>query len=161
MWIPVREEETKDYVYVYLDTINLHLKTYSKLGSGDVTVIKFEDPEMNRYSGGIQIKFSGGGLEYQLTFCSNLTAFPVSVPTTRDKVWTIQKRGYRIVVFCNGKVVLNITVSSDTCDDPEYSEIWESLYWKRQVDKFYFVPKKSKASLFYYIGTVPISDIIK
>ena len=90
---------------VYLESINLHLKTNSTLKSGHRSVIKFKDSKYDRDSGGLNLRFhKNGSVQYQLTYCSNYTTFPVSLPTRREKFWTIQKRGHRIVVFCNGKL---------------------------------------------------------
>ena len=107
---------------------------------------------MNRPSGGFKINFKENILKYKLEYCSNFTNVTENVPTAREKFWTIQKRGHQIVAFCNGKLVVNVTASSETCNDPEYSGIWDTVYWNREVDKIEFLPKLNKASRYIFIG---------
>ena len=154
IWKPVNEEKKEDYSYIYANATNIHLLTNSS-GDNWKSIVRFKDPEMNRHSGGFTLRFKSRLVEYRFAWCSNYKTFSVSLPTSREKVWTIQKRGYRMDVFCNGKKVLNETVSSEVCDNPNQNSTWNSLYWERRVDKFYF-PNNDKATLFYYLGTVPL-----
>jgi hypothetical protein len=142
-------------VHANLDASNLHIMTDNWKSSVIKSSIIFKDPEMDRPSGGFGLKFlPQNDVRYQLLYCSNYTRFPVSIPTSTEKVWTIQKRGLNIVVFCNGKTVLNVTASSSVCDNPGYSTTWRSLYWGRKVQKFIFPAYTNTASKYYHIGMI-------
>jgi hypothetical protein len=141
MWKPV-ERGVK--IPVELETSYLHVKTNSEVGSGGRTRIQYYDKE-GREAGGIRIRFSSPRVKYNLLHCKwNYNPFPRTVPTTVNKVWTIEKRGYRTRMFCNGVLVLD-TVSDTTCD---YSN-WE-YYWGREVGGIRFY--KDSASDMYMIG---------
>jgi hypothetical protein len=146
MWKPV-ERGVK--IPVELDTSYLHVKTNSEVGSGDRTVIQYYDKE-GREAGGIVIWFYYPRVQYVLLDCTVYTAFPHTLPTTVNKVWTIEKRGYRTRMFCNGVLVLDITVSDTTCDESD----WE-YYWGREVDRIEFYDSsryRNSASDMYMIG---------
>jgi hypothetical protein len=116
---------------VELETSYLKIKTNSAVGSRDDTLILYYDKE-GRLAGGIEIWFHSSRVLYTLLGCqSSSTPFPHTLPTTVNKIWTIEKRRYRTRVFCNGLVVLDITLSDSTCD-MEYNSHWET-YWGRKV----------------------------
>ena len=164
IWKPLIEEKgMRAYNDVNVNAINLHLMTNTS--ENDVrSIVRFRDREVKKIldSGGFTLRFSSKPrlVEYRFDWCSNFKTFPVSIPTSREKVWTIQKRGYRMAVSCNGKKVLNKIVSSEVCDDPEYSSTWNISYWGRKVDQLIF-PMQGEATLFYYIGTVQLMFMLR
>jgi hypothetical protein len=117
---------------IELETSYLQIKTNSAVGSGDQTVIEYFDKE-GRDAGGIGILFSSPRVWYRLFNCALPTPFPHILPTTVNKLWTIEKRRYRTRVFCNEALVLEFTVSDSTCD----TRYWET-YWGRKVSKIEF-----------------------
>ena len=131
-----------------LETSLLHLKTNSVVGSGDYSVIWYRN--VDGYSaGGLGIKFSTT-VKYVLVDCQHYKNFPVSLPEEQDKHWTIEKRDYRTKIYCNGKQVLDITASSETCDHPDYSDNWDT-YWERDVASIVFSSQYDTASVSFYI----------
>jgi hypothetical protein len=142
MWKPV-EHGVK--IPVELDTSYLHVKTNSEVGSRDETLIRYYKKE-GRKAGGIAILFSSPRVEYRLEDCQHerldYTPLPLTLPTTVNKVWTIEKRGYRTRLFCNGVLVLDITPSDTTC----YFSSWKTK-WGREVGGIEF-----SAADMYMIG---------
>jgi len=138
------------YIPADMETSYLHVRTYSTVASGNSISVWYYD-EDKMYAGGITIRFTSP-VKYALVTCQlYYTPFPTSPPAEDTKHWVIQKHGYRTVIFCNGELVLNITVSSDKCDDPEYADTWET-YWRREVDVIRFDPNGNTATDSFYIG---------
>ena len=145
MWNPVRYKAH----FADMETSYLHLRTYSDVSSGDITFtwVGFYDKE-RRIAGGIGFQFGKPyDVVYGLIGCRYYyTPFPTSLPAEDVRHWVIEKHGYRIVIFCNGELALNITVSSDMCVDT-----WET-YWRREVDVIRFDPNGNTATDSFYIG---------
>jgi hypothetical protein len=138
------------YIPADLETSLLHFKTDSTLGSGDYTVIWFYDID-GRYAAGIGIEFSST-VKYVLHYCQwPYTTLPVRPPDEQVKHWVIEKRGLRTIVHCNGKQVLDMTASTKTCDDSDYTDTW-ATYWEREVSSIKFSSKYDTASDSYHIG---------
>jgi hypothetical protein len=143
MWKPV---ERGVMIPVELETSYLHVITNSEVGSRDKKGILYYDKE-GREAGGIEIWFLSPRVQYTLEYCrESYFSFPTTLPTTLNKFWTIEKRGYRTKVFCNGVLVLHITLSDATC----YLSYWET-YWGREVSGIEFSSIDS-ASDMYMIG---------
>ena len=147
MWNPVVREKS---IPADLETSYLHLRTTSTAGSGDKTVIWYYNEE-ERIAGGIGIWFTSS-VKFILGYCQQYhTTFPTSLPAEQDKHWVIEKRGYRTVIYCNGRQVLDITASSETCDDPDNTDTW-ATDWGREVSNIKFPSKYDTASNYYFIG---------
>ena len=147
MWNPVVRDK---YIPADLETSYLHLRTNSTAGSGDYTVIYCYNEE-GRLAGGIGILFTSP-IRFTLQHCQQYyTTFPTSLPTEQDKHWVIEKRGYSTVIYCHGKQVLDITASSETCDDPKYADTWATV-WGREVSSITFSSQYDTATISYYIG---------
>jgi hypothetical protein len=145
MWKPVEHDVM---IPVELDTSYLHVKTNSEVGSEDKTWIPYYDKE-GREAGDISIWFRSPRVKYRLLYCQSIyTPFPPTLPTTVNKVWTIEMRGYRTRMFCNGVLVLDITVSDTTC---YYWRYWETE-WGRDVGGILFHRDYDTASDMYMIG---------
>ena len=103
---------------------------------------------MNGYdlrSGGLSLWFSQTAVKYQLVGCGSYKDFPTSLPTKQEKEWMIEKRGYQTTVHCNGRMVLNVTASVESCDLPLLAEPWTTT-WKRDVQEIKF-PKSGNSVL--------------
>jgi hypothetical protein len=109
-------------------------------------VIVYRDNE-KREAGGIVILFYSNIVAlYLLLNCQDYPyPFPPTLPQL-EKQWTIEKRGYRTRVFCNGVQVADITVSNVTCTESD----WET-HWSREVSGIVFW-KQDNASDAYHIG---------
>ena len=77
--------------------------------------------------GAVRIEFRSTP-QYGLSYCnSSNTEFPVTLPSTTYKVWRItltRSSGVRVIIHCNNKEVLNVLLSYTSCDDSEWSEMW-------------------------------------
>ena len=135
-------------VYVDLETSYLHLRTNSTAGSDEKTLILYSNEE-GRMAGGIGIWFTST-IQYSLLGCGNYTNL-TGLPAEVDRDWVIEKRGYRTIVYCNSEQVVDKTVSSVTCDDPDYSDNWNT-FWGRDVTKIAFLSEYDTASDSFYIG---------
>ena len=139
------------FIPVDLETSYLHLRTNSATGSRDKTVAFYYNDEEELYAGGISIWFTSP-VKYALVDCQKYyTAFPFSVPEEQDKHWVIEKRGYRTVMLCNGFLVLDITASFETCDDPKYNDTWDTD-WGREVTSIEFPSRYDTATDLYHLG---------
>ena len=138
------------YIPADLETSYLHLRTNSTAGSGEETEIWYYNEE-GRSAGYIVIWFTSPVM-YILPYCQHyFTTFPTTLPSQQDKHWVIEKRGYRTVIYCHGKQVLDITASSETCDDPDLSDTWDT-YWGREVSSIEFSSEYDSATDFFHIG---------
>ena len=147
MWNPVVRGND---IPADIETSYLHVITNSTVGSGNKIVVWYHDEDEIR-AGGILILFSSPVM-YALVNCQRYySPFQTSPPAEDNKHWVIQKHGYRTVIFCNGELVLNITVSSDTCGNPEYANTWEK-YWRRDVGGIVIPSKWDTASVSFNIG---------
>jgi len=140
------------YYNADLDASFLNLRTDSEPKSGKKLGVGYYDLDGGG-AGGLFIEFAAEGMMYRQYRCDMYSAyrpFPANanVPGTQKQEWMIEKRGYNTKVYCNGKLVLDLIVSSDTC--PDYSS-WEK-YWSRTADKFEFFSTDT-ATTSFYIGT--------
>ena len=135
---------------VDLETSYLHLITNSATGSRDRTVILYRNEEGMK-AGGISIWFNST-VKYVLRNCQQYyNEFPLTVPSEQNKHWVIEKRGNRTVVLCNNQLVLDITASSETCDNPYRADTW-GTHWGREVTNIKFPSESDNATDLYYIG---------
>ena len=134
---------------VALDSSYLHLHTEENEDSSKRPEILYQD-EDSEAAGGIGFQFRYP-MRYTLMFCMrDYIPFPISTEKGVQK-WVIEKRGQSTVVYCNGKEVLNTMVSSETCDDPEYSNSW-ATYWGQTVSSISFTHDWDRESDLYKIG---------
>ena len=140
-----------------IETSYLHLRTDSYEGSGDQAQIYYEDEE-GKAAGGFSISFSLSAM-YAHEYCQSYAYFPQSLPAELDKHWVIEKRGFRTFVYCNGRMVVDFTISSATCNDDRNVHTWPAI-WARKVKSIkissLFV-QAQPASDFYYIGELILS----
>ena len=137
-------------VAVSLETSYLHLKTSSGVDSGHKLEVRFFD-EDQEFVSGITISFVSVTGKFQLdNKCMKKSRpFDMSIPVEDNRLWSIKKRGYRIIVSCNGLIVLDVTASSETCNDKK----WNSVTWGRKVVGMKLErSKNNNEKLFYYIG---------
>ena len=92
-----------------------------------------------------------GTMMYSLYNCNEdpeYLPFPTdaNLPETQKKEWIVEKRGLDIKVYCNGILVLDLTVSSDICDDSN----WEKF--SRAVNSIKFINGYDTATKSIYIG---------
>ena len=137
------------FIPVDLETSYLHLRTNSATGGGDNSETWYYN-DVGLYAGGIDIWFTST-VKFRLLACQFYKPFPLPVPSEQDKHWVIEKRGYRTVILCNGQLVLDITASSKTCDDPEYADTW-ATHWGRKVTSIKFPPGRDSATKMYFVG---------
>ena len=80
-----------------------------------------------RYNAAVEIWFNSIP-QYRLPYCSSsYTEFPVTLPSTTDKVWRItltRSSGVRFIIHCNNVEVLNVLLSDTSCDDSGWSRSW-------------------------------------
>ena len=113
-------------------------------------VIVFYD--VNEVSAGAVYFEFGLSPKYTLLYClefSSLLPFPTALPT-EEKVWRItltRTLGIRgVVIQCNKKVVLNVTMSGTTCEVADWN-----TYWSRDVKRI-GIPGTDSATEFYRPG---------
>ena len=96
---------------------------------------------------GITISFKSR-YEFQLSNCMQKSRpFDSELRSKDNRLWTIEKRGYRMIVSCNGIIVIDVTASTETCTDVEYSS------WGHNVVEMTFdQSKSSEEGTLYYLG---------
>ena len=147
----------KPFIPVSLEACYLHVKTSIAVKknrkSGKKLEILFFN-ESYEFVSGITILFEWKS-EYKLDKCMKKSRpFDTHVPTELHRLWSIEKRGMRIIVSCNGVKVLDFTATSKTCDD----EKWNALSWGSNVVEMKFALSEknrnmnNKAKKFYFLG---------
>ena len=132
-----------------MDTSYLHLRTVYTVGSYYFIEmwVSFYNEE-GEAAGGISIWFKETVSEYKLGCQSDWTPLLANLPAETDKHWEVEKRGYRIIIHCNGKLVVNITATSKTCSNINGN--WNT-FWGREVTKINLRGYGSQTAS-YYIG---------
>jgi len=118
--------QTDEFIDADLESSFLNIRTDSELGSDDYLDVEFYR-NREEEAGGIAMKFATNGVMYSLYYCHTtykFYSFPTNLPETKKKEWMIEKRGLNIKVYCNGKLVLDQTISSDICDADEAWQVW-------------------------------------
>ena len=125
----------------------MEIKTNSSLGSDEYVWLHFHYAQID-YAGGFQIKFSVKP-RHEISGCTPWTDFPTTLPSATEKRWRItldKTAGFRVLVHCNGELVLNVLLSDEVCTESPSS--WKR-YWSRSVTQIYFYYKDT-ASDYYY-----------
>ena len=115
-----------------LEKTPLQIKTDSAAGSKERVIVDLYTA--GGYQAGDVYLLLTSPPEYYLNYCTTSnTDLTTTLPSEVNKVWVITKlQGPRLTVQCNGKTVLDITLS-DTCSDSKWRE-----YWTRQVEQIKF-----------------------
>jgi len=111
-----------------LESSFLKITTESEQGSDDTLDVTFYNVDEGEV-GGLMMKFATNGMMYNLFHCHKVMEFHpfptnANLPPTKGKEWIVEKRGLNIKVYCNGKLVLDQTISSDICDADEAWQVW-------------------------------------
>ena len=150
-------------INVELETSYLRIKTDSLQGRGDKISVTFLD-EDSSYAGAINIHFEmnlNNRTTFNLPNCMRYYRYiQSSIPTEQHKVWTFEKRGRRIKVYCNGKKVIEVTASPELCDDPEILNSW-ATYYDRDVHVIKFLVPHDSASDSFFIGNFRLREAAK
>ena len=130
-----------------LENFPFFIKTSSAMGSNEELKCFFYNAHGSG-AGGIEIVYTLPP-KYHVRHCDppGKKYFPVALPSDKDKVWklTLSRASVvRLVVLCNDQEVLNLEISSSTCD----YRYWKSE-WSRMVEKVKF-PSSDSASDFYF-----------
>lgn len=138
-WAPFTSAlASEQYFYPDKDTSVIFIKTDSLVGSQENIRVKYvsqNDSESEKQElARLRIYFESTP-QYRLQPCMlSSSPFQFSVPEERNKLWVLQKRGRNVVIYCNGKKVLDFTVSVTNCNDPDKDTEWKlSRYWNEQV----------------------------
>ena len=127
------------------------------MGSDDRIQVTYYDEEETS-AGGIIILF-GSPVSYTLRYCQIAN---ISLPEEMDRHWVIEKRGYTIVMFCNGRLVVNTTLSNEECE--RYGNGWID-HWRRDGNGISVrlesgVSKSTAMSQSYYIGWYLVARLL-
>lgn len=87
---------------------------------------------------------------YYLRWClTKNQQFPSPIPAHTEKIWRISKLfGPRIVIDCNGEIVLDFTFSDETCPDA----LWRRTWNVTDVKTISFLNTTEEVSEFYRAG---------
>ena len=130
----------------------MHFK--SEVDNGGKLEVNFLDEEGDLASG-ITITFKSRD-RYQLSNCMQQSRpFDSERLSKENRLWTIEKRGYRIIVSCNGLRVLDVTASSETCTDDDYSRWGHTI-----VDMTFDRSKSGVEATFYHLGVCNLCSVI-
>ena len=129
-----------------MDISYLHLRTVNTVGRHEM-IVSFDDEE-GETAGGIRIWFNESVSEYRLSCQYYWTPLLTSLPAETDKHWVVEKRGYRTIIHCNGKLVVNITATSETCSNKNRNG---NTIWGREVTNIQIMESGLSTSS-YYIG---------
>ena len=123
VWVPV---ERSARIFFNMETTPLQIKTDSTDGSIDSSQVVFWTAFGQ--VGSIYIVFTDPP-KYEIIGClDDLLNFPDTLPSDVNKIWTISKLpGPRITIKCNDVTVVDILMSDETCDEPDWTD------WKDDV----------------------------
>ena len=135
------------------------MRTNSEEGSDRNVSVSFY--ESNQLAGGVSLYFTSPP-QYSLADCTSESRknFSTEIPSETDKVWTITlsrttgKR--RVVIHCNNKEVLSVTISHDACSERRWNETWN-----RNAHKITFLSVYDTATDYYRPGRYSIADVVK
>ena len=140
VWKPV-ERDVK--IPFNMDTTSLQIKTDSLAGSENAVNVQFFTAE-KEYIGSVYLDFFSPP-EYAVGGCMNNRYHPLPtnlIPSEVTKVWQINKLpGLRITVQCNGLTVVDFTLTDETCDDHDWS-----IMWNKQIKQIDFPARWDDAS---------------
>ena len=130
-----------------INSTPLQLYTDSEIGSGDVMWVQFTQSNSEMVVG-ISVKFDSEP-SYHIGKCvTERTEIPKNkLGENKNRNWTIEKKGRRLKLSCNGVEIFNY--------DTESSEIWQCrARWSKDYDSFRFrddddITKKDTASDLY------------
>ena len=113
----------------------LEIKTMRTLGSNARVKVRFYTAQ-DHYAGLFEIHLKSTP-QYWLGWCSrSATDFPTTLPTATEKIWKFsldKSSGIRVKIDCNGKRVLDVLLSDETCANKKWS-----IFWNRQLEKVQF-----------------------
>ena len=111
-----------------LETTPLQIKTDSTAGSWKLVQVFFYTAR--GYDAGYVNLYFILSPQYRIGNCMSDTDIPSTLTSEVSRICTITKLpGPRITLQCNGVIVLDITLSDDTCSDSDWSK-----YWSRQIE---------------------------
>lgn len=128
-------------IHFDLENTPIEIRTDSRIGRDDRLKVLFKSGGYT-FAGGFQVMFGGGihqsKIYYYLSHCSgDFTDFPTALPSSNVKDWRItlnRKSGApQLIVHCNGKQVLDVTISGTTCSDPDWNKYWSCQRPARMV----------------------------
>ena len=122
-----------------LENLPVEIKTDSTIGSNDYVLLYFCH-ELDYCLAGFFIKFSSTP-QYKFEYCSFWNDFPTALPSATEKIWRItldKSEGIRVIIHCNGVLVLNLLLSDETCTTTSnYGSRWRT-FWTKDVKLIYF-----------------------
>ena len=128
-----------------LENVPVKIRTNSVLGSKERLNILFYSAQ-DDIAGGVQIKFLLTP-KYYFGWCTGWNNFPSTLPSATQKTWRItldKSEGIRVIIHCNGVLVLNLLLSDETC---RYRYSWKR-YWSRDVTKISFTSYDKSSDLY-------------
>ena len=134
------------------DSETITVTTESVAGSEQLLSVWFLDKDGGT-AGCVLIKFYTQ-IKYWLGWCmSDVTTFPVTLPTSTQKTWifTYDYAEKRVQMFCNGVQVLSVVLSDSVCTRSTHKWI---DYWERKPTQIDF-KLKDDASDSYCISSKP------
>ena len=139
-----------------LEAVPLQIRLKAIVGSGDTWTLLLKN-EQGAEAGAFSVTFESNP-QYKIGFCQTSTSFASKLPSTEEKLWTIEWDTGKLSVSCNGKIMIKEFAPSDaTCTDPDYSVSWRD-YWERDKTKIFF-ESDDNMSTFYRMqpGTLQLN----
>ena len=130
----------------------MKIRTNSVLGSKERLNILFYSAQ-DDIAGGVQIKFLLTP-KYYFGWCTGWNNFPSTLPSATQKTWRItldKSEGIRVIIHCNGVLVLNLLLSDQVCTTfrPSWNPSWSEV-WSGDVKQLYFHSPDSGSASEYY-----------
>ena len=123
------------YYAIDVETSFIYFKTTTQIASGDKSVVWYNDGDGQNAGGmGIYFKPATMVIFFSIHACSMHAPLPRQPSLQTTRVWMIKKRGFETELWCNEELLLNFTVSSETC---EKDKDWEIVY-SREVKSVRF-----------------------
>ena len=130
-------------VYYDLEKVPLEIKTNNNSAHADEELnVRFYRYSQIGYqpAGGVAITVSSTPM-YFIYMCSYWADLQTTLPTAAENMWKITKdgsSGIRLLIHCNGVLVLDFQLSDQTCTDSRFRNgIWNT-YWSKDVTALEF-----------------------
>ena len=110
-----------------MELVSVEIRTNSILGSKELLALDLRNAQ-NEPAGGYRVEFATKPL-FQLLYCTHGLVFPMNLPTATDKIWRMtlhRGEGIRVLVHCNRELVLNVKLSDQVCNIPNWRNSWST-----------------------------------
>ena len=107
--------ERNKFIEFDLESTPLQIFTNSEIGSGDFMWVRFANSQKAGKIG-LQLAFDSK-LTYNIGKCENKEIPAEKLGTDRNRIWTIKKVGTKVILYCNGELIVELETEASKNED--------------------------------------------